>query len=67
MLSGPRPALLVQGDDEMGALAGMLEQLAHANVNVFASYAVADGKGHYGDLILVRPEHFEHAAKVLGL
>lgn len=66
-LSGPQPALLVQGDDEMGALAGMLEQLAHANVNIFASYAVADGKGHYGDLILVRPELYEHAVRVLGL
>jgi hypothetical protein len=66
-LSGPQPALLVQGDDAMGELAGTLEQLAHGNVNVFASYAVADGRGHYGDLLLVRPEHFEHAVKVLGV
>jgi hypothetical protein len=66
-LSGPQPALLVQGDDEMGALAGVLEQLAHASVNVFASYAVADGKGHYGVLIMVRPEHFEQALRVLGM
>ena len=66
-LNGPHRALLVQGDDEMGALAGVLARLAEADVNVYASYAVADGKGHYGDILYVRPEHYDKAAKALSL
>ena len=64
-LDGPHRALLVQGDDELGALAGVLARLAEADVNVYASYAVADGHGHYGDIIYVRPEHYDRAAKAL--
>ncbi len=67
VLNGPQHALLVQGDDEMGALAGVLARLAEANVNIFATYAVADGKGHYGDIINVRSEHYERAVKALQL
>jgi hypothetical protein len=67
VLNGPHHALLVQGDDEMGALAGVLTKLAEADVNVFGSYAVADGKGHYGNIINLRPEHYERAARALHL
>jgi len=66
-LNGPHRAFLVQGDDEMGALAGVLARLADAEVNVYASYAVADGKGHYGNIIYVRPEHHDKAVKALSL
>lgn len=64
-LNGPHRALLIQGDDEMGALASVFARLADAEVNVYASYAVADGKGHYGNIIYVRPEHFDKAARAL--
>jgi hypothetical protein len=64
-LDGPHRALLVQGDDELGGLASVFGRLADADVNVYASYAVADGKGHYGDIIYVRPEHYERAVKAL--
>jgi hypothetical protein len=64
-LDGPHRALLVQGDDELGALAVVHEKIYRANVNVFASSAIADGSGKYGHLIYVRPEDYEAAAKAL--
>ena len=64
-LNGPHRALLVQGDDEMGALASVFARLAEADVNVYASYAVADGRGKYGDILYVRPEHYDRAVAAL--
>ncbi len=66
-LDGPHPALLVQGDDELGALAGIHEHLYEASVNVYASSGVADGSGSYGYVIYVRPEQYERAAAALGV
>ena len=66
-LDGPHPALLVQGDDELGALSRIHEQLYEANVNVYAANGVTDGRGHFGYLIWVRPEHYELAAGTLGV
>ncbi len=66
-LDGPHPALLVQGDDELGALAGIHEKLFRANVNVFASSGVTDGRGSYGYLLYIRKEEFDRAAKALGI
>jgi hypothetical protein len=39
-LDGPHHALLVQGDDELGALAGIHERLYRADVNVYAARQV---------------------------
>ena len=64
-LDGPHRALLVQGDDELGALAVVHEKIYRSSVNVYASSAIADGAGKYGHLIYVRPEDFERAAKAL--
>lgn len=64
-IDGPHPALLVQGDDELGALAAVHEKLYQARVNVYASSAVTDGHGAYGYVIYVRPEEFERAARAL--
>lgn len=64
-IDGPHPALLVQGDDELGALAGVHRKLYQARVNVYASSGVTDGHGAYGYVIYVRPEEFEHAARAL--
>jgi hypothetical protein len=65
-LDGPHPALLVQGDDEVGALAKIHGKLLDANVHVAASTGVADGKGGYGYVIYVRPEEHERAAEALS-
>ena len=41
-LDGPHHALLVQGDDELGALAAVHERLFEAGVDVYASSGVTD-------------------------
>jgi len=64
-LDGPHPALLVQGDDELGALAGIHEKLYQAGVNVYASNGVTDGEDSFGYVLYVRPEDFERAAEAL--
>jgi hypothetical protein len=66
-LDGPHPALVVQGDDEVGALVQIHEKLRDANVHVFASTGVADGRGGYGYVIYVRPDEHERAAEALGV
>lgn len=66
-LDGPHYALLVQGDDHLGALADIHEKLYEANVNVYASSGVSDGRGSFGYLLYVRPDEFERAVAALGL
>jgi hypothetical protein len=66
-LDGPHEALLVRGDDRLGALADIHARLAAADVNVFASNGVTDGSGNYGYVIYVRPEQFERAVSALDL
>jgi hypothetical protein len=65
-IDGPHRALLVQGDDELGALVGIHGRLSDAGINVYAAYGVCDGKGGFGYLIYVRPEDFDHAARTLN-
>jgi hypothetical protein len=67
VLDGPHPALLVQGDDELGALAKIHAKIYEANVNVYASSGVADGRGSFGYVIYVRPDDYERAATALGV
>jgi len=65
VIDGPHPAILVQGDDELGALADVHNKLYAANVNVYASSGVADGKGSFGYVIYVPPEDYETAVAAL--
>ena len=67
VLDGPHPALLVQGDDELGALASVHQRLDEAKVKVYASSGVTDGRGSYGYIVYVRPEQYQRAAEVLGV
>ena len=67
ILDGPHRALLAQGDDRLGALAEVHMKLYEANVNVYASSGVSDGKGNFGYVIYVRPEEFQRAVDSLGL
>ena len=66
-LDGPHPALLAQGDDVLGALAGIYERLATAGVNVYASTGVTDNQGGFGQILYVRPEDFNRALEALQL
>jgi len=64
-LDGGHFALLVQGDDELGVLARIHKRLYDANINVYASSGIADGKGSFAYLIYVRAEDFDLAARTL--
>jgi hypothetical protein len=66
-LDGPHPVLLVQGDDELGALTEIHQILYEANVNVYASNGVTDSRGSFGYLLFVRPEEYERAASALNV
>jgi hypothetical protein len=66
-LDGPHSALLVQGDDELGALSIVHRKLGQADVSVYASSGVTGGKGRYGYVIYVRPDQIERAVAALGV
>ena len=66
-LDGPHHALLVQGDDELGAFASVHERLADAGVDIYASSGVTAGGGSFGYVVYVREEQFEKARSVLEL
>lgn len=66
-LDGPHQALLVQGDDEIGALASVHKQLVDAGIDIYASTGVTDGRGTFGYIVYVREQQFEKAAGVLGV
>ena len=65
-LSEPQHALLVQGDDRLGALAEIHRRLADAEVDVYSSIAVTSGEGSYGYLVYLKPDDVEKAAATLG-
>lgn len=66
-IDGPYPALLVQGDDQLGAFAEIHHKLYDENINVYAATGVTDGKGAYGYLLYIRPEKYEAAVKALNI
>ena len=66
-IDGPHPALLVQGDDELGALTGIHNKLHNADVNVYASSGVTDGKGSFGYVVYIRPEEYDRAVSALDI
>jgi hypothetical protein len=66
-LDGPYHALLVQGDDELGALASVHERLVSAGVDIYASSGVTDGRGSFGYVVYVREEQFGRAASAVGI
>ena len=66
-LDGPHHALLVQGDDELGAFASVHERLFRAGVDIYASTGVTDAKRSFGYVIYVREDQFERAVSALEL
>jgi hypothetical protein len=66
-LTGPDHALLIQGDDELGALARIHQRLGEAGVDVYASSGVSDGRGGFGYVLYVRSDEIERAATALEL
>ncbi len=66
-LDGPHGAILVQGDDELGALATVHRRLADASVAIYASSGVTDGRGSFGYVIYVREDQLGEALDALEL
>jgi hypothetical protein len=66
-LTGPERAFIVQGDDRLGALVDIHLKLLEAQINVYASSGVTDGRGGFGYIMYVRPDDYHHAANLLGV
>jgi hypothetical protein len=66
-LDGPHHALLVQGDDELGALASVHERLFRAGIDIYASTGVTDGRGAFGYVVYVRENQFDQAVSALDV
>jgi len=64
-LEGPHSALLIQGDDESGALADIYEKLSQADIQVNESSGIADVKGSYGVVLYLKQEDCEKAMAAL--
>ncbi|QQR74300.1 MAG: hypothetical protein IPJ17_01535 [Holophagales bacterium] len=65
--TGPHRALLVQGDDELGALAEIHRKLLEAGANPYASIGVADNRGGYAVIVHLRHDQFPAALQALGI
>jgi len=66
-LDGPHTAVLVQGDDELEALARIHTRLHEARVHLYASAGVSEGRGAFGYIPYVRPEDYDREVKALSV
>lgn len=67
LLDGPQYALMIRGDDELGALAQIHRRLFDRGVNVSAACGITDGMGGFGYILYVAAEDFGEAAAALGV
>jgi predicted amino acid-binding ACT domain protein len=65
LLDGPHPAILLQGHDEIGALAKVHRRLAEAGVEVVASNGIAVESGRFGHVVYLRPQEMDRALAAL--
>ena len=64
-LIGPKQAILIQGDDRVGALHHHHLKLANAGINVHAATGFVIDPGKYGFLLWVDPKDVRKAEEVL--
>lgn len=62
----PKRGFLVQGDDEVGAVARVVQRLARAGISMTAMDAVTAGKGRYGMILWVKPADYGRASRALN-
>jgi hypothetical protein len=62
---GPKRAFLMHGDDRVGAMADLIDQLAAVKINLTALDAVAV-EGRYGAIFWVAPKDVKKTATLLG-
>jgi hypothetical protein len=65
-LSKPKTVFHFEGDDRVGAMAGLLGTLAAAGINATASEAVCTTSGRFAGLLWVEPRDVKQAAQALG-
>jgi len=65
-LSARKSGFLIQGDDRVGAMTGILDTLAKAKISVTACDAVTAGGGRFAAIFWVKPAAVAKASKVLG-
>lgn len=61
-----KTGFLIQGEDRPGAVAGILQKIGDAGINVTAIDALCAGAGRYGAIFWVKPEDVRKAVKVVG-
>ena len=66
-LVGPKVAFLIQGEDQVGAVADVVSKQGQARINVTAMQAIAAGAGRYGAILWFRPRNISKAAQALGV
>lgn len=66
VLTGPKRAFLITGDDRVGAAAEHAKKLADAKINITAVTALGAGSGRYGMIVWVAHSDYEKAAAALG-
>jgi len=66
-LSPKKTGFLIQGEDRVGAVAGVVDKLARAGINITAMDAVCAGAGRYGAILWVKAPDVRKAARVLGV
>jgi hypothetical protein len=67
ILDGPHSAILIQGDDHVGALADVHSKLRLAQINVYAATCVTDGRGTFGYILYLRPGDIAPALDALSV
>ena len=62
----PKGVFLLQGDDQVGALAEVLGRLATQKIHVISAQALTTGNGRFAMILWVRPAAYAKAAKALS-
>ncbi len=66
-VSKRKSGFLVQGDDQPGAAADIMEKLGAAKINVVSMQAICSGEGRFGAVLWVKSTDVRKAAKALGI
>jgi hypothetical protein len=64
-VDGPYSAILVKGDEEIGALAAIYDKLSQANISVDESSGIAHINGGYGVILYIKQEDCREALMAL--
>ena len=67
VLEGPSSALLIKGDEEAGALAGIYATLSQAGIQVDEACGIADIHAGYGVILYLNREDCDRAMTVLTI